>query len=511
MTLDQARGTVSDTASPNAAIGRLADVGIFYFAQQLINLRGLLLIPLIARMLGVEAYGTLVLAWNAVMLVQVLTALAFPLGVVRLLSARPEPAAARTALPTIGLFVLVPWTVLAGGLVLAAQALSGQMPVPALHTVALVVAMKALFETWYFIFSSYWMASSRSKRYVVLQVAFHAGDLGVVSVALLTGQGVAGILTASALWEGAYVAGLIAMVLRETGIGRPDGAVLTRYLAFCLPAVVPQVMLWILGLSDRFVLAAFRDTDVVGIYNAAYNLANLIVAYNTAVWFVFAPRASRRHDHDGAAGARSELRAALRLFLALGLPMAVGVSALAGPLLDLLLHQDVPVAARIVVPIVCLGTLANALYVAASWSFSLRLDNRPLTVLALAAGVINLGTNLLLVPPLGMVGAALSTALSYVLLAALGFYFERHYLLYAVPWGFTCRAAIAAAVMGGVLAAIPIPSHLFWLALAVVAGAVAYSGLLLALGGVSGEERQHIRGVLALAAARMGFVGTSRC
>jgi O-antigen/teichoic acid export membrane protein len=102
-------------------VRRLADVGLFYLAQQLLNLRALLLIPVIATLLGVGAYGTLVLAWHAVTFALIVSVLAFPQGLVRLLSARPDRPAAAATLSTLGLFVLVPWALMAAALITLAD------------------------------------------------------------------------------------------------------------------------------------------------------------------------------------------------------------------------------------------------------------------------------------------------------------------------------------------------------------------------------------------------------
>ncbi len=223
---------------------------------------------------------------------------------------------------------------------------------------------------------------------------------------------------------------------------------------------------------------------------------------------MFAPRASRSYDREGADGARAELASAVRLFLALAIPMAVGLTVLAGPLLDLLLHQNITREARLTVPLVCAGTLAYALYVAASWSFSLRLDNRPLLLFSLAASAVNVLANLLLVPSFGMLGAAVSTTLSYLLLALLGFVFGRRYLPLAIPWTFTWRAALAATAMGAALLLIPIPGHLAWLALAASGAAGLYFALLIVLGGLTAEERGRLRAALTLAG---GSIWICRC
>jgi O-antigen/teichoic acid export membrane protein len=492
-------------------VRRLADIGLFYIAQQVLNLRALLLIPLIARTLGVGGYGTVVLGWNGATLVQLLTSLALPYGIVRLLSARPEPAVARTTLPTLGLFILAPWALLATLLLGLADPLGAQLGVPEPRLFAALVAVRGLLEAWYFVFTSYWTAGGHNQRYATAQAGLYAGDLLAVVGALLSGQGVIGVLAASTVWEGVYVAALVGWILRETGIGPLDGRELRRYLAFCLPAVVLLVTFWLLSLSDRYILAIYWDTERVGVYNAAYSLANLITAYNTAIWWLYGPRASRRFDNEGPAAGCVELRAAVRWFLALALPMAVGLAVLTEPLLELLLGRGSTWEAAVVAPLVSLAAIAYALYVGVTWTFSLRLDTRPLAVLSLAAGALNIGANLLLVPSLGIVGAALSSAGSHLVLFGLAYTYGRRELALPIPWAFALRSAAAATIMGALVVALDPPVHLVWLSAAAGLGAAVYFALLLLLGGITADERLRIYGGLQVIARRLrGGSGSRR-
>jgi O-antigen/teichoic acid export membrane protein len=154
--------------------------------------------------------------------------------------------------------------------------------------------------------------------------------------------------------------------------------------------------------------------------------------------------------------------------------------------------------------------LAYALYNTASWSFSLHLDNRPLAIMALGAGALNLGLNFLLVPPLGMLGAAVSTAVSYTALAAVCLCLGRRWLAFPLSGGLLGRAALAATVMGVALGMSQPRPHVVDLTLAALAAGALYGALLWFLGGLEAEERRFLRGAVAVAIGKMSVAGSRR-
>jgi O-antigen/teichoic acid export membrane protein len=117
--------------------------------------------------------------------------------------------------------------------------------------------------------------------------------------------------------------------------------------------------------------------------------------------------------------------------------------------------------------------------------------------MTLAAGALSFAANLVLVPRLGLLGAALTTAVSYVLLAGACLHVGRRYLTVAWPLGFLGRATVAAALMGGALALVRPPPHLLALTIVALAAAALYGLLLYLLGGISSEERQQLRKLLS--------------
>ncbi len=168
---------------------------------------------------------------------------------------------------------------------------------------------------------------------------------------------------------------------------------------------------------DTAILAWFETPDVVGNYGAAYRLfeAAFFVSWavGTAVYPVFS-RLSPTSDPP----VRVVFDGALKLVLALMLPLAVGGVILGQPLVELIYGADYDRAGEallILSPAIAFHGLAH---VAALLLVS---QNRQV-VLAVVQGVVaalNIALNFLLIPWLSLEGAALSALVSQVLLTLL--------------------------------------------------------------------------------------------
>jgi O-antigen/teichoic acid export membrane protein len=173
------------------------------------------------------------------------------------------------------------------------------------------------------------------------------------------------------------------------------------------------VGLYVLSVGDRFVLSAFRPLDEVGVYTATYTIADLLFRFAPAIVLVpLRARLFRSWDSGAAEERRSEVATIAVLMLwamawgAVGLVIAasaIGISAL-----------DPMLAGPIAVGLV-------GLVVATALSLVYSAEGRQVRNAAHtgAAAIANLGSNWLLIPVAGSVGAAVTTAATYGLLVAL--------------------------------------------------------------------------------------------
>lgn len=183
-----------------------------------------------------------------------------------------------------------------------------------------------------------------------------------------------------------------------------------HWLAVSLPFMFMDGFYLILSHTDVLILDLFRQPEDIAVYFAALKTTGLIAFVHFAVIAVVTPRISQQH----AAGRRDELAALLRdasqwMFWP-SLLTAAGVLALGWPLLWLFGAGFT--YAYPVMFILAAGLMVRAAMGPADALLNM-MGHQKLTMLnLLAATVLNVALNLLLIPLYGLYGAAAATALS---------------------------------------------------------------------------------------------------
>jgi O-antigen/teichoic acid export membrane protein len=229
------------------------------------------------------------------------------------------------------------------------------------------------------------------------------------------------------------VTGLVLLRLRPTGL---DLGLLRGSLAFGLPLVPHSLSAWVLNLSDRFLislligLSAVEAQRAIGIYSFGYQLGQVVslvaLSFNAA-WV----------PYFYANGEKAEGPAVLREMTTLATGalavLAVGMAAIAPEVTTILASQRWGAAAgqaAEIVPLVATASLAYGVYFMVVSAVFLVRRTRLLPILTLVAGIANVAANLLLIPRIGILGAAMATLVGYtVLTVATTLYARRGYPL----------------------------------------------------------------------------------
>ncbi|MBD0329905.1 MAG: oligosaccharide flippase family protein [Thermoleophilia bacterium] len=262
-------------------------------------------------------------------------------------------------------------------------------------------AMRLRFRRWSYLVASVLAAVVSGAVAVVLVVAL---DVGVEAIFV-------GVIAGNAL---GVVYGL-AVVHRDVG-ARVSRVELRRMLAYGLPLVPAALAMWALALIDRVMLGQLADLAEVGQYAVASRVSSLLMLLVTAFALAFGPYIFSLYAEDKET--EKAVRAKALTYFTVGLLVgAVWLTLFAREALAVV-APGFQRAYQAVGPL-ALGVVAFGVssVVMAGISFARRTAVLPL--IAGAAAAVNIGLNLALIPPFGMVGAALAAAAGYAVLALL--------------------------------------------------------------------------------------------
>jgi O-antigen/teichoic acid export membrane protein len=309
---------------------------------------------------------------------------------------------------------------------------------------------------------------------LLLVVAWDAGPIGVII----------GNFTGTLL---VYL-GLLAYRREQLGL-EWDRELLREMNRFGMPLVPSALFLWTLNFSDRFFLVKLSGPREVGLYSIGVRMASAIIlflaAFRTA-WPAFAY--SIEDDRE----AKRAYSFVLTYIVVITSWMALGLGVLAPWLVRLLTTPSFYSAERVVAPL-AFAAAAFGAYIVVVIGIGRARKTRSNWVITGAACVLNVALNLLLIPPYGMIGAAIATIGAYAtLFVGMAWRAQR---IYPVPYQWR-RVATAA----GVAIALTVVGRVTDppLAAAIVVVAV-YPLVLLPLGFYLPEERRRIRALAPLA------------
>lgn len=316
---------------------------------------------------------------------------------------------------------------------------------------------------------------SVSKRYAVLGV--------VVAALLLISPTLQGFFTATLIAETVAVLTLAVVVLRGVGLSASkfSPTLLRSMLAFGIPMVGYEISANILALGDRYALQFILGAEAVGVYSAAYNLCEYVQTIVIAsVSQAAVPMYLKIWEEQGREPTERMLGNALYYYVLIAVPITFGLWSVAPELIGILASEKYLDGASSV-PWIVAGMAIDGCMIMVAAGLYVQKQSKKIVALVLGAAILNALLNLLLIPTLGIKGSAIATFLSHLALAGAAYHAARGYVSVPLPWAAACRALISSLVMYSVISQIELPSEMAELVARVVAGAVIYAALILAL------------------------------
>jgi O-antigen/teichoic acid export membrane protein len=227
---------------------------------------------------------------------------------------------------------------------------------------------------------------------------------------------------------------------------------------------------------DTLLLGFLLGATAVGLYNAAYRPLTALLTVSATYGLGLFPALSRAFSENSQQFSELVLRS-LRLTAICAIPIGVGGSFLAAPLVELLFGADYAAAAP-VLQLLSWSAMLVVLRVTFRQALAASGHQRLDLVCATVATSINVGLNLVFIPQFGIVGAAIATLVSEVVWVSAAIFSSARLVPIPAVLMQLARPTIAGAAMVGCFL---VTSNLSWLLQPFIAG-TAYLSVLLLLG-----------------------------
>ncbi|MFC4989690.1 lipopolysaccharide biosynthesis protein [Saliphagus infecundisoli] len=419
------------------------------------KIRGLVLIPLITRLLSTASYGVFV----QIEVVARLSAGLFRLGLERALVRYAQTRESRTgradlyysltlvattsgSVATVLIFVFAEQTakVFLGSVTYAPFFELGSVLVP-------VYVLQDMAQNYY-------RSEMRVKMYSALEgVKTYLNVLSIAGVLLILDQSLIAVVTTVVIVETVFALVLQGSVISHVGLQRPTFDGIHTQLQYAIPAMVIDVFGMFQDRFDRILIGYYLGAASVGVYSVAYTVANILRTYILPLRISFFAEFGRLWEENDREQCRQFLRDGSRYFLALSIPSITGLYLIGEPFLSLLATPEVAAEATILLPIIATGLVFIGLEVLYRQLFLAAEETLFPAAIRVGGTVLNIGLNVVWIPMMGVIGAALATMVSYsVGLGTLLWVANRRFDI-PLETVFAVKAVFAAATMSAVIVA----------------------------------------------------------
>lgn len=469
------------------------DVSVVGVANILVSFRGLILLPLFTKTLGADGYGIWAQFQVTVGLALAFVGLGLQNAMTRFLPAKTDKEEIQEDFYSV--FGLVFFVTLMASIALIAGAdfIGKAFFEDATHIVriaGLVVLVWSLDSVLLTLFRAF----RQMKRYSIFMIADTYGQVALIACLISTGHGVFSTVVAVLVVRVIILLILFFLIKRLIGIRRPHFTRIREYLAFGVFSIPASMCGWVVNSSDRYIIGYVIGLTAVGTYSAAYGLSFVLNMVVGMVALVLPPTLAKLYDEGKIDEVKQHLSYVLKYFLAVAIPFVLGSAVLAEPILRLFSTPEIASDGRFVMPLIALSTLVYGLSVMVPQILPLRKRMKLVGTIWIIAAICNISLNILFVPWIGILGAALTTLIAYSVVLGLSTYYAWREFTFRIDWLFIMKSVLASAVMSLAIWKMS-PQGSATTILAVIAGVAIYGIALLLLKAFDKHEFAFFKGL----------------
>ena len=467
------------------------DVGIIGLTQLLTTLRGLIILPIITKMLGAESYGI----WAQLM---VTISLIVPPATLCLVDAlaRFLPAEKNRKEIQDGIWSVI--TLVSGvALLIALIFISFSSLISSFFggekILVEILAFIIIVECLNLVFLNVFRAFQETKKcsFFLLLTAF--GETGLLGGAVFLGYGLFGAILSILIGDLIIFLLMGGLLIKRIGVKIPNFSRTKEYLRFSLPIIPGALSWWIVQSSDKYLISFFLGALFVGYYVPAYTLGNIIYFLVGPFNFLLMPLLSKLCDEDRINEVKNYLKYCLKYYLMVAIPSVFGLSILSKQLLIVFSTPEIAQKSYLVLPVVALSVLLLGITVIVAQILSVKKKTKITGIIWIIAAFLNLGLNFIFIPKFGILGAAFTTLFAYTLVFILTWHYSFKELQFEMDWKFISKSIFASVLMALFILWFA-PVGLLKTVITIILGALLYGILIFLFKGFDKKEIEFLKG-----------------
>jgi len=329
-------------------------------------------------------------------------------------------------------------------------------PTPLADTIfdghVMIVQMVALLVVSYCLsglFSAVFRAFREMKKLETINIIQSTAKILVIGLVVFLGYGLIAILLAVFIVWGFFTCVLFYLVLKKIPLKRPKISSLKEYISLGLPTVPAGISQVVVIISDRYVIGFFLGATVVGYYSPAYIWGETLPKFVTGVLsIVLLPTLSEYYEKGDVSKVRDLLDLSTKYFLSFSVPLVVIFTIVGRDLLTLLTTAEIAANGYEILVLTSIVGILMGLEAIFAQGVYLKKRTKLIGFFWIAAAIFNVTGNIILVPRIGMIAAAMTSIVSYLIVATFTLFFTRKKLSFSTDHMVIAKIILSCLLMG---------------------------------------------------------------
>lgn len=425
-------------------------VGLVAISNALLSFSGIILLPILTKNLSIEEYGYWSLIVVTIGMVVTISMLGLPFTLVRFLSLLTEKEKIQEIFYSMFLLVILISILISSIIYLFSKNVAyllfdGNVIIVKLMSIIIFIECCNSFLIGYL------RAREQIKRYSMLNTTKTIIQIISIALLVLSGKGIIGAEIGLLISSLVIFIFLNSIIVSEIGIKVPRFENIKEYLNFGIPTVPSNLSNWIVNASDRYVIGFYLGPASVGYYSPGYSLGNIINFFSAPLNFILPATLSKHYDNNNIDKVKNILNISLKYYLIFAIPSFFGLSLLSKPLLFILTTPEIASNGYLITPFIALSSLLFGIY--SFYQKIIILEKKTIISAKIwsTSACVNLLLNILLIPYIGIIGAAYTTLIAFTLSLILILWISSKYLKLSIGHYLYLKVLISSAIMSLVI------------------------------------------------------------
>lgn len=471
-------------------------IGLVGITNIFLGLSSIILLPIITKNVTIADYGIWAQINVTIAIVPGITMLGLPFTMTRFLPSAKNKEDIQEIFYSIASFVLI-----SSGLVCFLMYLFSENIASILFNnnilIVKILSLVSFSECLNNLLNTYFRATQQIKKFSLFTFMQTFSCFFFVAILLTTGKGILGAIVGLLIGSLSLLLIMSYFVLKDIGIKIPKFTNWKELMSYGLPTISINLSRWIIDSSDRYLIAIFLGTSAVGYYTPGYSLGNIIYSFMAPISFILPATLSKHYDEKHITEVKKILNDSLKYFLTVAIPAVFGLSLLSKPILSILSTPEIALKGYLITPFTAISALFFGIISIFSQILLLEKETKVAGNIVSLCAVLNFGLNFILIPYIGIIGAALTTLLAYTVNLLLVIHYSSNYLKLRNNVHTIIKSMIASILMCLLFINFN-PNGLFEILIFIGISIFVYFSIMLLLGGFDKTEIKNFKELLSI-------------